>query len=52
MVEDMRGTPGIMVEKLLPAMKAQKQAGAMDAIANRKNVALASNPPMEPITAP
>ncbi len=28
MVEEMRGTPGIMVEKLLPAINAQKQAGA------------------------
>ena len=39
MVEDMRFTPGIMVEKLLPAMKAQKQAGPMEAMANRKNMA-------------
>jgi hypothetical protein len=34
-VEDMRGTPGIMVEKLLPAMKAQKQAGVMEATAEK-----------------
>jgi hypothetical protein len=40
------------VEKLLPAMNAQKQAGAIDASANRKKVALESHPPMEPITEP
>jgi hypothetical protein len=51
-VEDIRATPGIMVEKLLPAMKAQKQAGAMEASAKRKKVALESHPPMEPITEP
>jgi hypothetical protein len=41
-----------MVEKLFPAMNAQKQAGAIEAIANRKNVALASSPPTDPITLP
>ena len=46
----MRGTPGIMVEKLLPAMKAQKQAGAMEAMVNSKNMAVAMMPPMAPIT--
>src|SRR5260370_11036730 len=51
-VDDMRGTPGIIVEKLLPAMNAQKQAGVTEANANRKNMALASHPPMEPMTAP
>ena len=46
MVDDMRFTPGIMVEKLLPAMKAQKQADGMEAMVNRKNMAVASGPPM------
>jgi len=52
MVLAMRGMPGSMVEKLLPAMKAQKHAGAMDAIANRKNIAVARNPPITAITEP
>ena len=46
MVEDMRDTPGIIVEKLLPAMNAQKQAGVMQAMVNRKNIADARKPPM------
>ena len=50
MVEEMRGTPGIMVEKLLPAMKAQKQAGAIEAMVNSKNMAVARMPPIAPIT--
>ena len=50
-VEDMRGTPGSMVEKLLPAMKAQKQAGTIEATAKRKNIVVARNPPMFPMTA-
>ena len=45
-VEPTRGTPGIMVEKLLPAIKAQKQAGGIEAIVKRKNMAVAIGPPM------
>ena len=42
-----RGTPGIIVEKLLPAIKMQKHVGGIDAIANRKNMAAAIGPPMD-----
>ena len=49
-VDDMRFTPGIMVEKLLPAMKAQKHAGPMEAIVNRKNIAVANTPPIDAMT--
>ena len=40
-----------MVEKLFPAMKAVKQAGGMEAMANRKNMAVAMKPPMPEMTA-
>ena len=45
-LEATRGTPGIMVEKLLPAMKMQKQVAGMEASANRKNIDVAMGPPM------
>lgn len=51
MVDDMRFTPGIMVEKLLPAIMAQKQAEGIEAMVKRKNIAVASMPPMPAITA-
>ena len=50
-VESERETPGSMVAKLLPAMKAQKQAGTMEASAKRKNMEVAMVPPIEPMTA-
>src|SRR4051794_23118513 len=50
-IDEIRLTPGIMVEKLLPAIRAQKQAGGTDAIANRKNIEVARNPPRDAITA-
>ena len=50
-IDDMRFTPGIIVEKLLPAISAQKHADGIEAIANRKNIEVASNPPREAITA-
>ena len=46
MLEPNRDTPGIMVEKLLPSMKAVTQPGGMEAMANRKNMALAMKPPI------
>ena len=52
MVLAIRGMRGSMVEKLLPAMKAQKHAGAIEAIANRKNMAVARYPPTTEITEP
>ena len=45
-LEETRGTPGIIVEKLLPAIVAQKQVAGMEAMANRKNMAVAMGPPM------
>ena len=50
-IDEIRFTPGIIVEKLLPAINAQKQADGIEAIANRRNIALASAPPSDPITA-
>src|ERR1039458_1040848 len=50
MVEGMRGTPGIMDEKVLPAINAQKQAGATAAMADRAHTEVASKPPMDRIT--
>jgi hypothetical protein len=50
MVEATRGTPGIMVEKLLPAINAQKHVAGMEAMAKRKNMAVPITPPMEWIT--
>ena len=47
MVDATRGTPGIMVEKLLPAMNAQKHVAGMDAMAKRKNMAVPITPPMD-----
>ena len=50
-IEDTRFTPGIIVAKLLPAMKAQKQADGMDVTANTRNIAVASTPPIVPMAA-
>ena len=46
MVEATRGTPGIIVEKLLPAINAQKHVAGMEAMAKRKNMAEPTGPPM------
>ena len=46
MVEPMRDVPGIIVEKLLPTMNDEKQAGGTHAKVNKKNIAIASGPPM------
>ena len=46
MLEETRGTRGIIVEKLLPAMKMQKHVAGIEAIANRKNMDVAIGPPM------
>ena len=43
-VEVVRGTPGIIVAKLFPAMKEEKHMGAIEAIANRKKAAPAKLP--------
>src|SRR5581483_4578634 len=51
-VELMRDTRGIIVEKLFPAIKAQKQLGVTEANAKRKNIKLAIPPPIAPITSP
>src|SRR5579871_731631 len=50
-VEATRGTLGIIVLKLFPAMKAQKQVGGTEAIANSRNIAEPIGPPMVWITA-
>ena len=49
-VEAIRGTLGIMVLKLFPAINAQKHAGGTEASVNRKNMAVAIGPPMALIT--
>src|ERR1035438_8669487 len=51
-VLDTRGTLGIMVLKLLPAMNAQKHDAGMDAMANRNSMADAMGPPMACTTSP
>ena len=51
-VLDTRGTLGIIVLKLLPAMNAQKHVAGIDAIANRNSIADAIGPPMAWITSP
>ena len=51
-VLDTRGTPGIMVVKLLPAMNAQKHEAGMEAMANRNSIAEAIGPPMACTTSP
>src|ERR1035438_3891478 len=51
-VLDTRGTLGIMVLKLLPAINAQKHAAGMEAIANRNNMAEAMGPPIACTTSP
>src|ERR1035438_8241998 len=51
-VLDTRGTLGIIVLKLLPAMNAQKHDAGMDAIANRNSMADAMGPPMACTTSP
>ena len=37
MLDDTRGTPGIIVEKLFPAMKMQKHVAGMDAMLNKQS---------------
>ena len=49
-VEEKRGTAGIIVAKLLPAMKAQKQAEGMEASANNRNIDEARKPPIPAMT--
>src|SRR5215472_8461522 len=44
-VDATRGTLGIMVFRLLPAIKAQKHVGGIDATANNRNIAEAMAPP-------
>jgi hypothetical protein len=51
MVEVIRGIPGIIVEKLLLAMKAQKQVAGIEAMAKRKNIVAAIAPPIDGMTA-
>src|ERR1035438_7484392 len=51
-VLDTRGTPGIIVLKLLPAMNAQKHEAGIDAMANRNSMADAIGPPMACTTSP
>ena len=46
MVEATRGTLGIMVLKLLPAMKMQKHVGGIEAMAKRISMAEEMGPPM------
>jgi hypothetical protein len=43
-VEVVRGTPGIIVAKLFPAMNEEKHMGAMEATANKKNAIAAKLP--------
>src|SRR6476469_386472 len=50
-IDEIRLTPGIIVEKLFPAIRAQKHAGGTDAIANRKNIEVARKPPRDAMTA-
>jgi hypothetical protein len=50
MLEATLGTPGIIVEKLLPTINAQKQVAGMEAMAKRKNMAVAVGPPIACMT--
>ena len=45
MVEVMRGTPGIIVARLLPAMKDEKHMETIEAMAKKKN-AIEAKPPV------
>ena len=49
-VDEKRDTAGIIVAKLLPAIKAQKQAEGMEARANSRNIDEARKPPTPEIT--
>lgn len=49
-VDAPRGTPGIIVEKQLPTMNAQKHVGGMEAMTKKKNMAEATGPSMSWIT--
>src|SRR5215831_16131418 len=50
MVEATRGTLGIIVLRLLPAMNAQKQVDGTEATANNRNIPEPSGPPIFLIT--
>src|SRR5689334_24305614 len=50
MVDATRGTLGIIVFRLLPAMNAQKQVEGTEAAANRRNIADPIGPPMPLMT--